>query len=105
MENAAAIPKDLSVRLSEQRLRIEWRDGGKSEYALAYLRRMCPCAACRTERDRQSDNPLKVLSFNPSEVRVTSANLVGNYAIQFHWSDGHKSGIFDFAFLRSLAAH
>ena len=31
------------------------------------------------------------------------AKLVGNYAIQFTWSDGHNTGIFDFRFLRSLS--
>jgi DUF971 family protein len=30
------------------------------------------------------------------------AELVGNYAIRFRWSDGHDTGIFDFRFLRSL---
>lgn len=37
-----------------------------------------------------------------SGVRVLTARLVGAYAIQFDWSDGHNTGIFDFRFLRSL---
>lgn len=100
--NDAVTPRDLKVRLREQRLIIEWKDGAHGEYSLDELRRRCPCAACRTERGQQADNPLKILKFNPTDVRVTSANLVGRYAIQFHWSDGHNTGIFDFRFLRSL---
>ncbi len=97
-------PRDLKVRIKEQRLYIDWKDGKRSDYSLHELRRQCPCATCRTEREKESQNPLQILKFDPTGVRVTSANLVGNYAIQFHWSDGHNTGIFDFRFLRSLGA-
>ena len=95
-------PKDLKVKLSQQRLLIEWKDGKHSEYLLGELRRRCPCATCRTDRERQSANALHVLTSDPTDVRVTSAELVGNYAIKMRWSDGHDTGIFDFRFLRSL---
>ena len=95
-------PKDLKVQLKEQRLVVEWHDGGRSEYALDELRRVCPCASCRTEREAKDANPLRILKSDPTGVRVTSARLVGNYAIQFDWSDGHNTGIFEFRFLREL---
>ena len=38
----------------------------------------------------------------PGGVRVTGAELVGNYAIKFRWSDGHDTGIFEFRLLRAL---
>lgn len=100
----AVTPRDLKVKLAEQQLVIEWKDGRRSVYTLGHLRRVCPCATCRTDREQQSSNPLRILKFNPEGVRVTSAALVGNYAIRFEWSDGHKTGIFDFRFLRSLDA-
>ena len=95
-------PKDLKVKIAEQRLLIEWKDGKHSEFSLAQLRRVCPCATCRTERDQQTSNPLRILKADPTGVRVTNARLVGTYAIQFDYSDGHNTGIFDFRFLRSL---
>ena len=98
----AQMPSDLKVKLAEQRLFVEWKDGKRSEYSLDALRKQCPCATCRTERQNQKDNPLKILKFNPAGVRVVSAQLVGNYAIQFTWSDGHNTGIFDYRLLRSL---
>lgn len=98
----SATPADLRVKLAEQKLLIEWRDGKHSEFPLAELRRICPCATCRTDRDQQAANPLRVLRADPSGVGVVSARLVGTYAIQFEWSDGHDTGIFDFRFLRSL---
>ena len=101
--DAACTPRDLKVQIKEQRLRVEWGDGERSEYSLGELRRVCPCASCRTERESREANPLKILKFDPTSLRVTHAQLVGRYAIQFTWSDGHNTGIFDFRFLRSLA--
>lgn len=97
-------PKNLTVRIEEQRLIIDWLDGERSEYSLDDLRQLCPCASCRTRREQQDANPLKVLAFDPNRVRVTHAELVGAYAIRFEWSDGHNTGIFDFRYLRSLTA-
>ncbi len=102
--DASSTPRDLKVQLKEQRLIVEWQDGGRSEFAFGDLRRRCPCATCRTEREEQDPNPLKILKVDPTDVRVTNAQLVGNYAIQFFWSDGHNTGIFDFRFLRGLPA-
>lgn len=101
--NNRTTPRDLQVKLKEQRLIVEWMDGKRSEYSLDELRRHCPCATCRTQREEQERNPLRVLKFDPAGVRVTDAKLVGNYAIQFQWSDGHNTGIFDFRYLRALA--
>ncbi len=61
-----------------------------------------PPFAARTEREHQGANPLRILKADPTGVRVVNAKLVGHYAIQLDWSDGHNTGIFDFRFLRSL---
>jgi DUF971 family protein len=98
----AVTPRDLKVQLKEQRLLVDWQDGAKGEFSLGELRRVCPCATCRTERESQRPTSLPILKADPSGLRVTSARLVGNYAIQFFWSDGHDTGIFDFRFLRAL---
>jgi len=98
------VPSDLKVKLSEQRLQVTWADGSQCVYDLAVLRRHCPCATCRTEREKVSDAPtsLTILKSDPRNIRPTGAKLVGRYAIQFEWSDGHNTGIFDFRFLRTL---
>ena len=97
-------PRDLKLKIEKQLLIVEWSDGERSEFPLAALRARCPCATCRTDREDAKKNPLRVLKADPTGVRVTTAKLVGNYAIQFFWSDGHNTGIFEFKFLRSLGA-
>jgi DUF971 family protein len=84
-------------------LEIGWADGVRSRYPLGFLRKNCPCAMCRTEREKQAATLLPILTSVPAgEVSVTGGGMVGNYAIQLTWSDGHNSGIFDFRYLRSL---
>jgi DUF971 family protein len=36
-------------------------------------------------------------------MTALSANLVGNYAMQIEWSDGHGSGIYSFEYLREIS--
>lgn len=102
----AAVPRDLKVRMAEQKLTVLWRDGVVSEFPFTELRRQCPCATCRTEREQRKATLLPILKADPSGAmpHVVNARLVGKYAIQFYWSDGHDTGIFDFRFLRTLAS-
>ena len=61
-------------------------------------------ATCRTEREQRQATLLPILKADPTGVRVTSANLVGNYAIRFDFSDGHNTGLYSYDYLRKLAA-
>jgi DUF971 family protein len=98
-------PVDLDLALPQQELRITWADGVSSVFPLAFLRRNCPCATCRTEREKQTTSLFPILSESQAKAggaTTTGAHLVGNYAIQLEWSDGHSTGIYDFKLLRSL---
>jgi DUF971 family protein len=93
-------PKDIE-KIDDDRLRIVWEDGHKSEFTFRYLRQNCPCAMCRDEwtGERLLD-PAGV----PAELRAAKTELVGNYALSFGFSDGHGTGIFSFEVLRKLCA-
>ena len=88
---------------------ITWADGHESHYDFAYLRDECPCATCNDERAKKESlagaapgfaaNPLPM--FKP-KAKVQSASQVGAYAIQFHFTDGHSTGIYTYEFLRTI---
>jgi DUF971 family protein len=87
---------------------IQWSDGQTHHYPLAYLRKHCPCATCRTQRP--DDQPIArglSLPVLPAGIERASefagARMVGNYAIQITWKDGHSTGIYDFRYLREIA--
>lgn len=90
-------------------LQIDWADGAVSHYPLAYLRKRCPCATCRTEREQVEARPaakglsLTILPANIEQAaQFANARLVGNYAINITWADGHSTGIYDFRYLRII---
>ena len=95
-------PLDLKILREQSELRIQWADGVESVYPLVYLRKECPCAGCRAERNKKPEL-LPVLSKPPlSTVGVASARLAGNYAIKILWADGHGTGIYEYSYLRAI---
>jgi len=83
---------------------MKWDDGSESFVALEMLRRGCPCAGCKGEMDVMGNvykNPAKPLSTASYQLR--QLNLVGGYAIQPVWGDGHSTGLYSFDYLQALA--
>jgi DUF971 family protein len=89
----------LVKRVSPRQTDVTWNDGHFSPYPSWYLRENCMCAACVEEFTGKR----KVTHGNiPSTVERVSVSPVGNYALQFGWSDGHDTGIYTFEYLRKL---
>lgn len=99
------IPTDIK-KLDPQTLQIEWDDGHLSRYPLAFLRRRCPCASCAEARQAAKPaNPLRILQTHevlPANLDLKQAQVVGRYALNFQWNDGHAEGIYTFRFLREI---
>ncbi|MYF98531.1 DUF971 domain-containing protein [Candidatus Poribacteria bacterium] len=84
-------------------LAIKWKDGHQSEHSYRMLREKCPCARCTAEK--QNEDPFRLLPSKEywEKLHLVGIQRVGRYAIQLQWSDGHKTGIYTFTFLRELA--
>ena len=80
----------------ERHLLLTWADGRVSTFALESLRGNCPCAQYRGLRSQG-----KPVYNAQSAVPLTAihAELVGNWGITIHWSDGHDTGIHAWAVL------
>ena len=98
-------PTRLDLKRDEK-LTIDWADGSQCVYPLVLLRSMCPCAACKQQREEQAQRPKTRLNILPGNytgpVTVLHAELVGNYALRIDWSDDHGSGIYSFEYLREI---
>ena len=96
-------PKSIDLD-REKGLTILWNDGVRSFYPLAYLRRMSPSADMRQLRTEMATNRLVVLpDTGPAQdLRATDAQLVGHYALRITFSDGHRTGIYSWRYLRSI---
>jgi ATP-binding protein involved in chromosome partitioning len=87
------------IEESDSDLTINWSDDAETRYRSADLRRACPCASCidewtgkKTLRDESVAN----------DVSFSHISIVGRYALNFHFSDGHETGIYTFTMLRKL---
>ena len=108
-----AVPEHIAISKSKG-MHIDWADGHRSEFKLAYLRDECPCATCtgahgtvpqKTNYAAESEdgidpaNPFKM--YTP-KLKMLKVEPVGNYAVRIDWSDGHNSGIYSFDYLRRI---
>jgi DUF971 family protein len=94
----ATEPREISQE-SDSQLRIIWADERVCEYDAARLRRACPCAQCVNEWTGERTLKPETVS---DEIRINDVSIVGRYALNFRWSDGHETGIYSFQFLRDL---
>ena len=120
MSDSGPHPIELSKHHESRSLVVHWSDGVQQSIKFRKLRDCCPCAHCVDKRTRsaepQSDLPnaepekpkslqLNVLSANQLKpLDISAMKPVGNYAYNIEFSDGHSSGLYPFAFLRSLGA-
>lgn len=83
---------------------VAWSDGTETYYQAERLRAASPSAETQGERDifgRQygGGGPQRF-----GGVQVVGWERVGNYAIRFDFSDGHRTGLYTYDYLRKLAA-
>jgi len=84
-------------------LAIHWNDGTESYLDLQFLRRACPCAACGGEPDVLGNIIRPHVSYSDNSFDLAGFEIVGGYAIQPRWQDGHSTGIYSFTYLQRLA--
>jgi DUF971 family protein len=95
---ARVTPAEIRKKGGE-RITIRWGDGHESVYPARTLRGRCPCAQCVSETTGER---MVFEEHIPEGVTIDAANLVGNYAIHFQFSDGHATGIYAFDYLRRI---
>jgi DUF971 family protein len=92
-----------NAQLIGNELALQWNDGEESYLPLEFLRRACPCAACGGEPDVLGNILRPEVSYTAQSFELRSWSLVGGYALQPSWGDGHGSGIYSYQYLRRLS--
>lgn len=82
---------------------MKWNDGEESYIPLKRLRDECPCAECGGEKDVLG-NIYGGYGRARGEQRyqLVGMRMVGYYAVQPTWADGHNTGIYRFELLKAL---
>ena len=101
--NLSTDPEHIAISKSKG-VKIDWKDGHRSEYGLVYLRDKCPCATCTGAHGtppRQPEEATPFPMFKPA-LTMLAVESVGHYAIKIDWSDGHKAGIYSYDHFRRI---
>jgi len=93
-----------NIQLIGHEVAIIWNDDVETYFKMEDLRAASPSAQNIGERDilgnqYGGDGPKKFPG-----VTVIGWEIVGTYAIRFDFSDGHRTGLYSYDFLRELAA-
>src|SRR5438128_12339987 len=91
-------PREIKQE-GDRALSITWGDGELCSYKGSELRRACPCAQCVNEWTGQRVLKPEDIS---DDLSIQDIAIVGRYALNFRWSDGHETGIYSFRYLRQL---
>jgi DUF971 family protein len=92
-----------NIQLIGQEVAIVWNDGTETFFSMDKLRAASPSAETRGEKDifGQLYGGTGQKSFGG--VTVIGWEQVGNYALRFDFSDGHRTGLYSYDYLLDLA--
>lgn len=92
-------PTRIHAERAARELHIDWADGHHTVYDFTTLRWLCPCAFCRGEAGMPGwldSEP----TLSETQTTLTDLAMVGQYAVQPTWADGHHTGYYTFTRLR-----
>lgn len=92
-----------NIQLIGTEIAIKWTDGSETFLALEALRHACPCATCAGEPDVLGRVARPGVAKTAS-TKIRSYEIVGGYAFQPTWEDGHNTGLYTFPLLRRLGS-
>jgi DUF971 family protein len=97
----SVVPAKIRLAGPNNTIHVDWSDGHASVYEYAYLRSRCPCATCQ-DSEPEPGQPAGALPMLKKALKPERVEIVGRYAVQIYWNDGHNSGIYSYEYLRRL---
>jgi len=94
--------KPTNIAVIGNEIAIAWEDGMESYIPMERLRAASPSAENTGERDLLGKRHGGTDQTEFPGVTVKHWRMVGGYAVQFDFSDGHSTGIYPYDFLRRL---
>lgn len=94
------IPKEIKLHKQSRLLDISFTNGKSFQFSCEFLRVHSPSAEVRGHNPGQ-----EVLQTGKKNVNIIQIEPVGNYAVQFNFSDGHNTGIYSWDLLYNYGLH
>ena len=91
-----------NIQVIGQEVAIRWSDGAEGYFPFARLRAASPSAETQGEQDILGQRHGGHAPRSHEGVQVLGWEQVGNYAVRFFFSDGHRTGLYTYDYLRRL---
>jgi len=91
-----------NIQIIGDELAILWPDGTEQYLPHSFLREKSPSAEETGEVDILGQRHGGTGGRKYPGVTITGWQYVGNYAVQLHFSDNHRTGLYSWEYLRSL---
>lgn len=98
--SSAPIPTEVTLHKMSHKLVLAFDDGRHFELPCEYLRVYSPSAEVRGHGPGQ-----ETLQVGKEDVNIDKIEQVGTYALQFHFDDGHHTGIYSWDLLYDLGVN
>jgi prepilin-type processing-associated H-X9-DG protein len=99
VDSVRETPASIDADRTAGTVSITWADGHVTSYDAETLRWLCPCAFCRGEAGMPGWLDSRP-TLAPNQTKLVDVRLVGQYALQPIWADGHATGYYAFRMLR-----
>lgn len=94
--------RPVDLQLIGNEIAIKWADGVEGFVPAPVLRAASPSAAAQGEPDVFGRIQGGEGKKDFSDVTIRGWHIVGDYAVQFEFSDGHRTGLYSYELLRRL---
>ena len=91
---------DKILLFDSEHILIKWNNQTEQKIRLIDLRKNCPCAICKAEREHHKD--WSHVFFTSDELKIVDMKIIGSYALNIVWADGHNTGIYEFKKLTNI---
>ncbi|MEM7053225.1 MAG: DUF971 domain-containing protein [Pseudomonadota bacterium] len=97
-----SVPDIVEIRLEKSRrmLIVDYADGQRFELPCEYLRTHSPSAEVRSHGLSEPK-----LMTGKENVNIKQIEPIGAYAVELQFDDGHRTGIYSWAFLYELGVN
>ena len=92
-----ATPVEIKLRKTSRLLAVQFDDGRSFDLPFEYLRVHSPSADVKGHGPGQ-----EVLQTGKENVRITSIEPIGHYAVRLVFDDGHDTGLYTWKYLYEL---
>ena len=90
-------PKKIRLHKDDGSLELNYADGSSISFSAEFLRVHSPSAEVRGHGPGQ-----ETLQHGKKNIRISSLQATGHYALLIEFDDGHKTGIYSWSYLQEL---